>query len=251
MTSHSSGNPHVSQDQVRQFKEHGFVVIKSLIDVSQLEQYRDLYDQFLSGKIDCTHIRRDLGGHEPQKKQGIENITHIVRPCDLIPDLIDGVLHQRALEVARQLLGHDIVFDFDMLIDKAPMTDTPTPWHQDAAYWIDMPDTRAVSGWVALDKATLENGCIWFVPGSHGKDLRSHQRAGGGGGGLACQGNEAEGVAVPLKPGDATFHHGRTLHYSRGNSTHSHRRAYTVNFRPQAMVQHERDQGFDHGLAKK
>jgi ectoine hydroxylase-related dioxygenase (phytanoyl-CoA dioxygenase family) len=140
-----------------------------------------------------------------------------------------------------------MAIDFDMLIDKAPMTNTPTPWHQDAAYWIDMPDRRAVSAWVALDEATVDNGCMWFVPGSHLNPLRPHRQAGKGGGALECEATEAEGVPAPLQPGSATFHHGGTLHYSRGNSTESRRRAYIVNFRPEAMVRYEREQGYDHG----
>jgi ectoine hydroxylase-related dioxygenase (phytanoyl-CoA dioxygenase family) len=192
-------------------------------------------------------MRSDLGGHVPQKKKGTENVTQIMWPSDFVPGLVEQALHQRALAVARQLLGNDMAFDFDMLIDKAPLTDTPTPWHQDAAYWIDMPDRRAVSGWIALDEATVDNGCMWFVPGSHRKDLRTHQPAGKGGGALQCQATEIEGVPIPLKPGSATFHHGATLHYSRGNTTTTHRRAYIVNFRPEAMVQYERQQGFDHG----
>ena len=56
-------------------------------------------------------------------------------------------------------------------------------------------------------------------------------------------------MAVPLAAGGATFHAGRTLHYTRGNSTANPRRAYITNFRPAAMVAWEREHGFDHGRA--
>ncbi len=71
-----------------------------------------------------------------------------------------------------------MAFDFDMLIHKAPHTNTAVPWHQDQAYWPNAPDKRAVSCWVrmcvprvctevmclqvALDNATVDNGCMWF-----------------------------------------------------------------------------------------
>ena len=54
-------------------------------------------------------------------------------------------------------------------------------------------------------------------------------------------------MAAPLTRGGCTFHSGRTLHYTRGNSTAHDRRALIVNFRPQAMVEYERSLGFDHG----
>jgi ectoine hydroxylase-related dioxygenase (phytanoyl-CoA dioxygenase family) len=140
-------------------------------------------------------------------------------PSELVPDLRASAAYQRALGVARQLLGDDLEFDFDMLIDKAPGTQTPTPFHQDMAYWLDLPDKRALSCWIALDEATVDNGAMWFAPGTHRRPLRKHRLHGKGRGALECDGTEAECVCVPLKPGCCTFHTGGVVHYSRGNST--------------------------------
>ncbi len=54
-------------------------------------------------------------------------------------------------------------------------------------------------------------------------------------------------MAVPLNPGSCTLHDGRTLHYTRGNTSSTDRCALIVNFRPAAMVAWERAHGFDHG----
>jgi len=59
---------------------------------------------------------------------------------------------------------------------------------------------------------------------------------------------QAEGRPVPLKAGGCTGHHGRTLHYTRGNNSTETRRAFIVNFRPAEMVKLEREMGVDHGL---
>ena len=48
------------------------------------------------------------------------------------------------------LLGEDMAFDFDMLITKEGRTETETPWHCDEAYWLDMPDKRAISFWFPM-----------------------------------------------------------------------------------------------------
>jgi ectoine hydroxylase-related dioxygenase (phytanoyl-CoA dioxygenase family) len=159
-------------------------------------------------------------------------------------------MHQKGLQIAKQLLGEDMVLDFDMLINKAPHTNQPTPWHQDAAYWIDMPDKRALSIWFAIDEAILENGCMWYTPKSHKLPLREHHQPLGKGS-LQCIGSEEESKAVPLKPGSCAIHHGHTLHYSRGNSTSGHRRAFILNFRPEKMVELEREQGMDHSGNRK
>jgi ectoine hydroxylase-related dioxygenase (phytanoyl-CoA dioxygenase family) len=168
-------------------------------------------------------------------------------PSDFLRELPDQPYHRRALSVARQLIGNDVAFDFDMLIDKAPNTLCPTPWHQDTAYWVKREDGRAVSSWLALDDAFLENGCMWYVPGSHRMEVRPHRKAVRGGVALECDCSEDEGVAVPMRAGTSIFHHGATLHYSRSNSTGKHHRAFILNYRPEQMITREREQGFDHG----
>lgn len=61
--------------------------------------------------------------------------------------------------------------------------------------------------------------------------------------------HQAESTPQPLPAGGCTGHHGRTLHYTRGNSSGDHRRAFIVNFRPAAMVEFERNNDYDHGLS--
>ena len=223
------------------FQKNGYLIVENLLTMEEVEGFRKIYDDFLDGKIETKNHRSDLSGSDGKQ----ELITQIMRPSVLLPELKNSPFHQKALSKVRQLLGGDMALDFDMLIDKAPRTNTPTPWHQDEAYWIDMPDKRAATCWLALDDATVEKGCMWFVPGSHLGSLRPHEQIGNGGA-LKCRGNESEGFAAEIKAGSCTFHHGRTVHYSRGNSTDGHRRAFILNFRPAAMVKFEREQGFNH-----
>jgi ectoine hydroxylase-related dioxygenase (phytanoyl-CoA dioxygenase family) len=235
------------------FSQDGFASLPQLLSADEVEIYRDIYNLFLDGSIDCGDKRSDLGAGSDAPGGGgtVENITQIMWPSALYPQLLDLPLHERALAMARELIGDDAILDFDMLIDKAPFTGVPTPWHQDASYWVGLPDTRAVSIWVALDEAELDNGCMWYVRGSHETPLRPHWPAGTGGGALQCECSEDEPGAtpVPLQPGSAAAHSGHTLHYSRGNTTASHRRAYILNFRPADMIKLEREQGMDHGLS--
>ena len=231
----------LNEQQLRFFETNGYLAVEQLLTLAEVEQYRQVYDDFLTEKISTNGHRSDLSG----LGDGKELITQIMRPSVLLPDLAGSPLHQKASALVRQLLGEDMEMDFDMLIDKAPQTNTPTPWHQDEAYWINMPDKRAASCWIALDVANRENGCMWFVPSSNHHPLRPHFQTGNGGA-LQCESNENEAVAIELKPGDCTFHHGRTIHYSRGNVSDSHRRAFIINFRPKAMIDYERKRGFDH-----
>lgn len=237
----------LTQEQIQFFNVNGYLVIKDVLTPDEVVTYRQLYDDFLSNKIDANRFRSDLGGHvELGDKPAKERITQIMVPSRILPSLINGPLHQRTLLIAKELCGQDMELDFDMLINKAPFTDTATPWHQDAAYWLKLPDVRAVSCWTALDETFKENGCMWYGRGSHLLPIRKHRLAGKGGGALECDATEDEGIAIEILPGTTILHHGGTLHYSRGNSTDKLRRAFITNYRPEAMIKYEREQGYDH-----
>jgi ectoine hydroxylase-related dioxygenase (phytanoyl-CoA dioxygenase family) len=237
----------ITRDQVDFFNRNGYVVVENILSEEEIGYYRSVYEEFLANKIDAGRFRSDLGGFvEGDKPVQTERITQIMLPSRLMPSLLEKGLHQETRQIAKQLLGQDMELDFDMLIDKAPHSVTPTPWHQDCAYWISMPDVRAASCWVALDDAVKDNGCMWYVPGSHLLAVRPHHPAGKGGGALECDAEESEGVAVEIKAGSCVWHHGGTLHYSRGNSTDLRRRAFINNFRPEEMIRFERERGFDH-----
>nr|XP_002122239.1 phytanoyl-CoA dioxygenase domain-containing protein 1-like [Ciona intestinalis] len=231
------------------FDRDGYLVVKDILSPEEIKAYQRIFEELSTGSQTTTH-RHDLGSHTTRKVKEHENISQTMWPSLFIPNLTQGILHTRALEVARSVLGSDMTFDFDMLISKAPHTDTETPMHQDESYWPDMPDKRAVTIWVALDNATVDNGCMWFVPGSHKLPLRPFKCAKEGHHVIICEGDKDELHAAPITAGSCTLHHGRTVHYTRGNSTDFKRRAFIMNFRPAEMVQWERNHDFDHGKSK-
>ena len=233
----------VTEGEIKFFEENGYLVINDFLSEKSVNEYQVIYNDFISGKIDVGTNRRDLKGEEKESKA--ESITQIMVPSWYLPTLKDSEYYQKISSVARRLLSDDLEIDFDMLINKPPFSNAPTPWHQDCAYWIDLPDKRAVSAWMPLDKATLDNGCMWYVPKSHLQPMRKHASTAKNGA-LICKGNEDEAVYVELHPGSVVLHHGATVHYSRGNITDSQRRAMIVNLRPKSMIRYERDRGFDH-----
>ena len=107
-----------------------------------------------------------------------------------------------------------------------------TPWHQDEAYWDPAYEHRGLSIWIPLQPATLENGCMQFVPGSHHLGVQPHQLINPDSHGLELQSLELveEAVACPLPPGGATIHFSRTLHYAGPNTSTEPRRALIMGF---------------------
>jgi ectoine hydroxylase-related dioxygenase (phytanoyl-CoA dioxygenase family) len=233
----------ITPSQIRFFEQNGYLVIRDLIDAESIADYQKIYDDFISGKIDVGANRRDLKGEDKESKA--ESITQIMVPSRHLPTLKTTSYYRKISQISRKLLGEDLEIDFDMFINKPPFSNAITPWHQDCAYWIKMPDKRAISAWMPLDKAYLDNGCMWYVPGSHKMAIRKHESTTKNGA-LVCEGSEDEAVYVELEAGSVVLHHGATVHYSRGNITDSQRRAMIVNLRPKTMIEYERKRGFDH-----
>ena len=237
----------MTQQEKLFFNEEGFLVIEPFLTQKEVQYYSEIYNDFLNNKFDNSELRSDLSG---ANDQSIEFITQIMLPSKVYPILLNQPMHEKATEIAKCLMGDDMVLDFDMLINKPPNTNKQTPWHQDAAYWIDLPDKRALSLWFAIDGATINNGCMWYTPKSHLQPLKKHFQPIGGGP-LQSKGIEQDSIATPLQPGSCVIHQGHTLHYSRGNTTNQNRRAFILNFRPKKMVEIERAQGFDHSGKRK
>jgi len=232
---------------IDKYNKNGFLIIENFIDPKIVDEYILKLDLLVSGSINAGKQRNDLGAHNSKKHNNIENITQIMLPSDFLPSLKKSEYFLKSKEVAIELLGNDIDRDMDMYIEKAPLTNTETPWHQDSAYWPKgMKDIRSLSCWLAFDNATIDNGCMWYVPGSHKEPKRKHSYAGENSDALVADCSESEGVSCPIKKGSMIVHDGRILHYSRGNSTNQRRRALITNYRPIEMIEWERSIGFDH-----
>lgn len=239
----------LSGEQKKFFELNGYLAVEGLITARELEYFSEVCDRFISGEIAIRGLNRgDLAGKLALEEGERARTLQILAPSLYCPGLKGNVIEQRVTELARQLLGADLALDFDQLLCKSPHSGRSTPWHQDQAYWPELPDTRATSCWVALDEATIENGCMQFIPGSHRWPVLDHRRAFGDpeSRALETEIDAAAAVAVPLSPGSCVFHQGRTLHYTGPNLTAGWRRAYVVGCRPAAMIDLLRAKDFYH-----
>ena len=80
----------------------------------------------------------------------------------------------RLLDIVEDLIGPDIRLIHYQGLYKPPGSGGEVGWHQDNHYF-DVEDNKTVSVWMALDDATVENGCMWYLPGQQLKPL-AHQK---------------------------------------------------------------------------
>ena len=120
------------------------------------------------------------------------------------------------------------------------------PWHQDSPYFaFECPHVdRLVSLQVYLDDATLENGCLWLIPGSHALGRLPCFEDQGTLGRLYTDVERALPGALPVPieapAGSVIFFHGDVVHGSRRNRTSSDRRAFVLTYQPAGHAQFRR-----------
>ncbi|MBW2446714.1 MAG: phytanoyl-CoA dioxygenase family protein [Deltaproteobacteria bacterium] len=133
----------------------------------------------------------------------------------------------RILDIGRSLLGPRIDCFLSQFIFKNPAA-WGQPWHQDSFYF---PFDRApqVGFWLAVTEATLDNGCLWVLPGSHREPIHEHgpdRRPGANIGYVEivdCDFSEER--AVTMAAGDLLVFHSHLMHRSKDNRSDSLRAA--------------------------
>ncbi|MEM9342123.1 MAG: phytanoyl-CoA dioxygenase family protein [Pseudomonadota bacterium] len=138
------------------------------------------------------------------------------------------------LDVVEAMLGPDILLHNATYIVKEPGTASHVSWHQDLTFWGLSHDDQ-VTFWLALSPATELSGCMRMVPGSHVGGMAKHEVTEDDSN-VLLQGqtvrdvDEAATVMCPLAPGEASFHHGWTLHASMPNRSTDRRIGLNVQY---------------------
>ena len=227
----------LSNEMREEFEEHGYLAIQSLISPDAALELQAIYDRLFADQAGRDEGNQyDLAGNDDEA--GGARLPQIMHPAKYAPELLDSILYRVVSELVTEFLGPGAEISFEHAICKPPNTGAPTPWHQDAAYWDPSNIYRDISIWVPLQEATIENGCMHFIPKSHHLDVLPHQSIGGDPTvhGLELTPDQAQhtqnAVACPLPPGGATIHGGYTLHFAPENRSTLPRRALILCGRP-------------------
>jgi ectoine hydroxylase-related dioxygenase (phytanoyl-CoA dioxygenase family) len=132
--------------------------------------------------------------------------------------------------------SHDVQMFHEHVLVKEPGTAKPTPWHQDAPYYL-VDGAQTVSFWIPLDP--VDEAGLRCVAGSHRwptpvrplRWLSEQQFYDDSDDYLPVPDPDADGMRVlewPMQPGDAVAFHFRTLHGARGNHGTNRRRAFSL-----------------------
>lgn len=222
------------------FDTHGYVVLGRLLDDDALRTLQRRIDDIMLGRapVDYDRMLMQLdstsGNYADAGKQskGFKGATLAYRKIqDLEFDPLFLAYMQRPIfaDICRRTYGDAPVAAFRaMFMNKPARQGTFLPWHQDR--WAFLDRDPQITVWTALDPATIANGCVQVIPGSHKYGLINPEH---GSGFL-----KPEQVAkycprekvtyLELDAGEAVLLHNWLLHSSDVNSTDIPRRAFSV-----------------------
>ena len=207
------------KDQLKQFEEDGFIQLNALFDSEEIEMLRS-----------TAQADRELDKHSFSRADGEGGKVRLSlwnHPGDNIYGMFSR--SRRMVNMAEELLGDEVYHYHSKMILKDPKIGGAWAWHQDYGYWYQngllFPDL--VSVFIAVDKATRENGCLQVIRGSHLMGRIDHILTGDQAGADMERVNailkRKELVYCEMEPGDAIFFHSNLLHRSDQNKSENSR----------------------------
>lgn len=202
----------------------------------QIAQYRR--DGYVSpvrimSEEEAAGLRRKLEAFESAQGRPLHG-TQKTKSFLLFPWLWELMHHAALLDAVEDLIGPDILVYQNAAWIKERETGSYVSWHQDISYF-GMDPPELVTAWIALTPATIGSGCMRVVPGSHRLGqlpvdyteleptnlLASGQR-------VRHPIDEAETVAMALRPGEISLHHVCLIHASFPNHAEDRRVGFTA-----------------------
>lgn len=204
----------LSTQQIADFHRDGYVIVNSLYSADEIALMQDkiFNDDNLYKK---AWDKKDASG----------TVSKVSLWQELGDDFYSMISRGRRLvDSVEQLLGEPVIHTSSKIMMKEPFVGGAWEWHQDYGYWAN--DNyhlypKLVSCMIALNKATIANGCLEVLKGSHHIGRINHTKTGDQKGADMLFVDEAmkhlELVKVELNPGDTLFFHCNLLHKSCQN----------------------------------
>ena len=216
--------------QLQQFQRHGYLICDGFLAPAEVDHIAECYMATVE-RLRQEEVLENVqsGGDADDDFQ-----VYQVRTAHLQHPVFAMLIHDsRLLDLVEDLIGPDIRLIHYQGLYKPPLTGGEVGWHQDN-YYFNVADNRTVSVWLALDDATVENGCMWYLPGHHHRRLEHEQ---------LWDTSEKKGFYYAIREIDATsavpaevargglaIHHCLMPHRSLKNRTERPRRGLAMHF---------------------
>jgi len=231
-------NTQITEQQIAFYQENGFLILRNFLASHEVEEIiaavSEAVGQMGKQKVAGEGNKDLVEGESFYDKVFLQRLNL----WKINPTIKKYFLSPALGEMLCKLTGASgIRVWHDQTLQKQPWAN-PTAWHLDNPYW-SFHSRQAISIWVALDEATMQNGCLYYLPGSH--KLARHDNVDIGENMDALfkfypEFRNIEPVPAPMQPGDAGLHNGLTAHAAGPNMTPRWRRAMTCAYMPEGAT---------------
>lgn len=220
----------LSDEQIDQYRNEGFVVVERLFDADDLARVDATIGQMTQQALAGGDFSKVLE-LEPEPVDGKRVPRRIFNPYDQHETFRDLAHDARLLDKIESLIGGDFNLQHSKLNMKPAKVGSPVEWHQDMAYFPHTNDDL-VTTLIYLDDATEENGCLQVLPRHH-THFFDHSGPDGRFAGMITESLADFGKprSLPAPAGSAIFMHCITPHASLPNRSSRPRRTLIYEYR--------------------
>jgi hypothetical protein len=222
----------LSDEQLSDFERDGFLKGIDALSSAQVQELRLELSALIKESHPAHHFFYEY--HSNESTDLNTTLFHALGAWRIEPGFHDVLWNPAMLVPMAQLLQGPVRLWHDQLFCKPAHHGGVVAWHQDYSFWTCTEPMTHLTCWIGLDDSTKENGCLYYVPGSHRWNLLPKTGLTGKMDEIMTvltpkQQAEFKPVPIEMKAGQCSFHHPLLVHGSYANCSDRPRRATLVN----------------------
>ena len=222
----------LSDEQVESYIGDGFLVVKNVLTRTEMDELFTDMVKLLRGGYECPQLKPLPATMSDEEV--LRSFSGVIQAHFISPVCLQYVKHPKVCGILSQIIGAHVPYWDGSIKCMQSMYFVKPPgfpgqaWHQDELY-IPTRDRSLIGAWIALDDATIENGCLYVIPGSHQSGYlhpqEAHTKEDEWDFAPESKGfDESKKVPVEVKAGTLVFFNGYLLHCSYKNRSNVYRR---------------------------